>query len=143
MSWIISDESFFPKYQWLDQFRLRTRVRRVGRAAGRHDRASDVLGDHARREHDDAGQRDGHRPAGAPANALGNPNLKPETSSEFEGGFESRMFNNRATVDFTYYNKKTKDALIAQPIAASAAPSATTITRKLRLDHEQRASKPS
>jgi len=65
------------------------------------------------------------------ANLLGNPNLKPETSAELEGGFEARLFDNRATVDFTYYNKKTKDALISQPIAGSAGPSALTVTRNL------------
>ncbi len=45
-------------------------------------------------------------------NALGNPNLKPETSGEFEGGFDTRVWGNRANFDFTYYTKKTKDALI-------------------------------
>ncbi len=65
------------------------------------------------------------------AAALGNPNLKPETSAEVEGGFESRMFNNRASLDFTVYHKKTTDALIAQPIAGSAAPSALSVTRNL------------
>jgi hypothetical protein len=65
------------------------------------------------------------------ANLLGNPDLKPETSTEFEGGFESHMFSNRASLDFTYYHKRTQDALIAQPIAGSAGPSATTVTRNL------------
>ncbi|HEY2164357.1 MAG TPA: TonB-dependent receptor, partial [Gemmatimonadaceae bacterium] len=64
------------------------------------------------------------------ANALGNPALRPEKSAEFESGFESRLFN-VVNVDFTYYNKKTHDALIAQPIAGSAAPSATSVTRNL------------
>src|SRR6185437_16826218 len=65
------------------------------------------------------------------ANLLGNPNLKPETSAELEVGFESRLFENRGSIDFTYYHKKTKDALISQPIAGSAAPSSLSITRNL------------
>ncbi len=39
----------------------------------------------------------------------------PRRSGEFEGGFETRVFGNRANIDFTYYNKKTKDALISLP----------------------------
>lgn len=80
---------------------------------------------------DSSGSATGTDTPGMLAAALGNPALKPERSAEFDGGFESQLFANRAHIDFTYYNKKTKDALIAQPIAASAGPSALTITRNL------------
>ena len=33
------------------------------------------------------------------ANALGNPDLKPERSTEFEGGFETSVFSNRLHID--------------------------------------------
>ena len=36
-----------------------------------------------------------------------------------------------ANIDFTYYNKKTKDALISLPIAPSASPSATSVRTNL------------
>jgi outer membrane receptor protein involved in Fe transport len=65
------------------------------------------------------------------ASALGNPKLQPERSTETELGFESRLFNSRFNLDFTYYNNLTKDALISQPIAASAGPSALSVTRNL------------
>src|SRR5205814_7820599 len=68
---------------------------------------------------------------GLRANSLGNPDLKPETSAEFEGGFDARLFNHRANLEFTYYNKKTKDALLNQAIAPSAAPSNTSVLRNL------------
>ena len=54
-------------------------------------------------------------------NALGNPNLKPERSTEREIGFETRLFGSRVNFDYTYYNNLTKDALIDQPIAAVVA----------------------
>src|SRR4030095_8231031 len=60
-----------------------------------------------------------------------NPNLKPELSAEFEGGFEARVLNNRMNIDFTYYSKQTRDALISQNIAPSAGPSSTTVLRNL------------
>ena len=65
------------------------------------------------------------------ANALGNPDLKPERSAECEGGFESSVLNNRVHLDFTYYNKKTHDALISQPIAASSGASALSVLENL------------
>ncbi|MEO7085476.1 MAG: outer membrane beta-barrel protein, partial [Gemmatimonadaceae bacterium] len=64
-------------------------------------------------------------------NALGNPALKPERSAEFEGGFESSIFSNHVHVDFTYYNKKTSDALISQPIAASSGASTLSVLKNL------------
>src|SRR4030095_9248210 len=60
-----------------------------------------------------------------------NPNLKPELSAEFEGGFEARVLNNRMNIDVTYYSKQTKYALISQNIAPSAGPSSTTVLRNL------------
>jgi outer membrane receptor protein involved in Fe transport len=47
--------------------------------------------------------------------SVGNPNLKPERGNEIEAGFEAGLFNGRANIDFTYYNKTTNDALL--PVA--------------------------
>jgi TonB-dependent starch-binding outer membrane protein SusC len=43
--------------------------------------------------------------------AFGNPDLKPERGVELELGFDMGMFDDRLGVDFTYYNKTTKDML--------------------------------
>lgn len=51
--------------------------------------------------------------------AYGNPNLKPERGREVELGFESQLLNSRASVDFTYYNKRMNDVLVSQPVAPS------------------------
>jgi len=119
LSWIMSDESFFPKYDWLNMFRLRGAYGQSGVQPGSTDalrtfRAVTVnLADAPT--------------TGLQESALGNPNLKPERSGELETGFETRLFGNRVNLDVTYYNKKTKDALVSLPIATSAAPSATTV----------------
>ncbi len=127
-SYIISDEAFFPHYTWLDQLRLRTAYGSSGVQPGPTTALQTFSAVTRSANTVTPGNPTGADTPALLANLLGNPNLKPETSTEFEGGFESRMFNSRATLDFTYYHKKTKDALIAQPIAASAAPSATTVT---------------
>lgn len=59
--------------------------------------------------------------------ALGNPDLKPERSGEQEAGFEAQLFSSRLSVDFTYYNKVTKDALIR----AILPPSFGSVTSQL------------
>lgn len=54
------------------------------------------------------------------SNTLGNSNLKPEKTIETEVGLEFRMFNNRFSVEATWYNKETSDILVARPIAGSS-----------------------
>ena len=44
--------------------------------------------------------------------------MKPERGEELELGFEGSLFQ-RLGVDFTYFNKKTKDAILARDIAPS------------------------
>lgn len=53
-------------------------------------------------------------------NTIGNPNLKPEITSEFEIGTDLRFFNNRLGIDFTYYNKITTDLIYPVPLAYSS-----------------------
>ena len=48
---------------------------------------------------------------------IGNQNLKPEITTEFELGVDARFFNNRLTLDAAYYNKTTKDQIISAAVA--------------------------
>ena len=50
---------------------------------------------------------------------LGNPNLKPELSKEFEIGTDLRFFSNRIGLDLSYYKKSTTDLIMLANIAAS------------------------
>jgi hypothetical protein len=50
---------------------------------------------------------------------LGNPDLGPEKGTEIELGFDAGLFNDRVGVEFTYYNQKTKDAILLREIAPS------------------------
>ena len=51
----------------------------------------------------------------------GNPHLKPERGTEFEAGFDAGFFQDRAGVELTYFDKKTKDLLLQEPLAPSLA----------------------
>ncbi len=130
-SWLISEQGFFPKYSWLDQLRLRSAYGASGVQPGATTALQTFSAVTRSINTVTPGNATGTDTPALLASALGNPNLKPETSAEFETGFESRLFNNRASIDFTFYHKKTNDALISQPIAGSAAPSATSVTRNL------------
>jgi len=51
---------------------------------------------------------------------VGNPALKPERSEELEVGFDASVFGGRSDIEFTYYNRKTKDAIVRRSLAPSA-----------------------
>ncbi len=52
-------------------------------------------------------------------NTIGNPNLKPERTNAFEVGTELNMWNNRLSLDFSYYQNRSKDQILPAPIAPS------------------------
>jgi len=53
-----------------------------------------------------------------------NPNLKPEKTNGFEGGFDAQLFNNRLTASVTYFNTRTVDQIV--PVNVSAASGFST-----------------
>ncbi len=53
------------------------------------------------------------------ANFKANPNLKPELLKEFEVGLETRLLQNRVSLDFTYYNRTTDDLIVREPLSPS------------------------
>jgi TonB-dependent starch-binding outer membrane protein SusC len=49
----------------------------------------------------------------------GNPNLKPERGTEFEGGLDAGFLNDRIGIELTYFDKRTTNLLLQEPIAPS------------------------
>ena len=121
-SWLISDEGFFPHFSWLNSLRLRTAYGASGVQPGPTS-ALASLGTLT-------GNVNGTDVSGLGIGAVANPNLKPERSAEWESGTEWSLFGNRASVNFTYYLKRTHDALINAVVAPSLG-SAATITENL------------
>ena len=111
LSWVASDESFFPKFSWLNQLRLRTAYGASGVQPGTTDAmpyysSSTIVNE------------SGDHPA-VVFSALGNSNLKPERSTELEMGVDGTFWNSRLSTEFTYYNKSSKDALISRGLPPS------------------------
>jgi TonB-linked SusC/RagA family outer membrane protein len=112
LSWLMSEESFFPNVPTLNQFRLRTSYGTSGVQPSLT--AAQTLYSSS------PANASGVTGTGLVLSSTGNPDLKPERSSEFETGFDSRWWHDRITADFTYYVKRTNDALFSQPVAPSA-----------------------
>jgi outer membrane receptor protein involved in Fe transport len=97
-SWVISDEGFWnPSFGAL---KLRAAYGQSGRAPGAFDAVrtwtnTALAGD----------------AAFTPSN-VGNPDLGPEVTGEFEAGFDGSWMDDRIRSTFTYYRQLTKDALL-------------------------------
>lgn len=135
LSYIVSEEPFFPKLSFLDQLRFRASYGASGVQPGSTTALLTYGSISANINTNGIGG--GVDSPGLLAATLGNPELRPERSTERELGFDTRMFQSRVNFEFTYYNNLTKDALIDQPIApSSGAPSsalttAPSVTRNL------------
>ncbi|HEY0899733.1 MAG TPA: SusC/RagA family TonB-linked outer membrane protein, partial [Sphingobacteriaceae bacterium] len=51
---------------------------------------------------------------------IGNNTLSPELTTEYEFGTDLRFLNNRLGIDFSYYNKNTRDQIFTVPIAETS-----------------------
>jgi len=111
MSWLLSDESFWPHIPGISSVRFRAAYGESGVQPGPLDAISSELlfpalvGDAST--------------TGAGLGSLGNDDLKPERQREVEIGIDLQAFDGRANVALTRYDKKSKDALVSLPEPAS------------------------
>jgi TonB-dependent starch-binding outer membrane protein SusC len=111
-SWVISEESFFPRPEALNSLRLRMAWGRSGLTPGTTDALPffepvAITADNTDR-------------AGLTFGNLGNLNLRPEKTREIELGFDAEGWASRVSFEFTYYDKASTDALIARVLPPSA-----------------------
>jgi TonB-linked SusC/RagA family outer membrane protein len=105
-SWVISDERFFD-VSWVNDLKLRAAFGMAGNAPG--------PGQADRTFSPSQTAVDGTVVNRVVTNEYGNPDLKAETGSEWEAGFDASLLDGRMGVEFTYYNQHTKDALVSVP----------------------------
>lgn len=112
VSYLVSDERFFPFKNLIPELRLRVAYGQAGRQPGPTDRLrlySSTI----------PTLIDGQVVGGVMLETLGNTQLKPERTTEFEGGFDAGLLNDRLTLTFTGYRKTTRDALLSVPLPPS------------------------
>ena len=118
VSWVVSDEPFFPSFGFLSQLRLRSAYGASGVQPGTIDAVQYYSATAGRQESGDV-------PA-VVFTTLGNRDLRPERSTELEVGVDGTFFGSRLTTEFTYYNKLSKDALVNRVLPPSLGTGATT-----------------
>ena len=103
-SWVASEEEFFPKVPVLSQLRLRAAIGSAGQNPGYlaaeqyYTPVTSIV-----------------RGQDVPAFTIGgagNNSLKPEKSTEREFGFDLGLFEDRFGIEYSHYDKTTKDALV-------------------------------
>lgn len=105
LSWMASEEPFFPAIPALDRLRLRVAAGRSGLQPG-SNAALQTLDADAITAPNDA------TVVGVVVDELGNPVLEPEQTSEIEAGFDAGVLDDRIGIDLTYYHKRSKAALV-------------------------------
>ena len=114
-AYTISDEDFFP-FDWAETLKLRAAWGESGKAPGAF----------AAKRIYEAISADEQVPGVIIAN-LGNSDLGPEVSSEFEYGADASFFNGRVSAEFTVYDQTTRDALICVQEAPSGGTEECTL----------------
>jgi TonB-linked SusC/RagA family outer membrane protein len=112
LSYVVSEESWFPRMNWMGRLRLRAAIGQAG-VPPTTTAALQFLGARA-------------YPVGTAADEpglrladLGNEDLKPEVTTEVEGGFDLGLLNDRVNLEATIFRKISKDALIRAPLPPS------------------------
>jgi TonB-linked SusC/RagA family outer membrane protein len=112
LSYVISDEPFFPLKRLFQQLRLRAAYGNAGVQPG--------VGDHLRLySARTQAFLDSQSVDVTQLTSLGNTQLKPERSTEFEGGFDADLLDDRLSLGVTGYRKTREDALMQLPLPPS------------------------
>jgi TonB-dependent starch-binding outer membrane protein SusC len=112
VSWVVSEEPFWQDFSLVNTFRVRAAYGSTGRSptAGAALETFQAAPMALTATTTGSGV--------VPANP-GNLMLRPERGNEFEAGFDAGMFNDRFGVEFTFFNKNTRDLLLLRPLPPS------------------------
>ena len=111
VSWLMSDEGFFPTGSFLNLFRLRAAYGESGLYPGNLDALVYLSPTTA--------AINGISSSAVTIGGLGLSTLKPEHAREFEFGADVGLWGDRVSLEATYYNKASRDALISRVLAPS------------------------
>ncbi len=107
ISWVLSDEDFFS-LPGVSEFKLRSAFGMSGQQPADYAALRTF-----------APITGGGGIAAVTPQFIGNDALEPEKGSEVEIGFEAGLFDSQLGVDFTYYNTRTRDAILSRNLPPS------------------------
>lgn len=121
LSWVASEEEFFPWKNTVELMRVRFAFGTAGISPKSTDRlrvfnADTVTTIHPMYRHNSV------------ISTYGNTQLRPERSTEFEGGVDLELWAGRFWVELTTYRKTQHDAIVGVPTAPSIALSSNAAT---------------
>lgn len=111
-TWTISEEPFFSKWT---KYVNSLRIRAAWGTTGRSPAPGAALATLVASPYNIVGSTLNGANPGNPGNA----GLKPERGTEYEAGFDATFLKDRVAAELTYFNKQTRDLIIAKPIAPS------------------------
>lgn len=123
-SHLLSDEPWFPFKDLFQVLRLRVAYGQAGRQPDPTSRLR--LYTAATPEFVEGDYRNA-----VELQTLGNTQLKPERTKEFENGFDADMFNDRLTLGFSSWQKRTFDMLLNVPLPPSVYGNGVSYTRNI------------
>ncbi len=115
LSWVMSDEPFFPWKNVVNLFRPRIAFG----VSGITPNPGDQLRLFQKVDGNPFGGVEPLYGEMLSLNRLGNTKLRPERAREIEGGFDIDLLNGRFGFDITYYQKLRKDAIVENNFATS------------------------
>lgn len=118
LGWRIDNESFFQKLNanWISSLKLRLGWGQIGNQSISNYQYYNLLSLWTQYGYlVGAGANETYY-QGMAVRQLGNPNIKWETTESANIGLDATFFNNRLILNFEYYNKDTKDMLLAAPM---------------------------
>jgi TonB-linked SusC/RagA family outer membrane protein len=110
VAWRISEESFMQNLEQLSELKLKLSYGITG---------NDNIGDFRFMNLYSSGRNYFGQPGIVPSQ-IPNPDLKWETTSNFNAGFDLGLFNSRINLTVEYYNNLTTDLLLPRPIPGSS-----------------------
>lgn len=113
VAWRAIEEDFIKELNVFDDLKLRASFGQLGNPGVTPGASLSQLSQDGNNYIFGAGQA--LAPGIAP-NTLGNDNLKWETTTQFDIGLDASFFDNRLNMTLDYYNKETKDLLVAVPL---------------------------
>jgi len=122
-AYTISDHDFWPS--WWETMKLRAALGQSGRAPAPFA---------SNRTWTSSAGDDGQ--PGLILSELGNEDVGPERTLEIEGGFEASLFEGRLSLDFTYFNQQTTDALLRLDRPASIGTEQAILTNLGKVENK-------
>lgn len=114
-AWRLSDESFFDDIAFFDDLKIRAGWGKVGNQNIPLNTYLDLFSPDAGTSGYAIGGGNNSATVGINSSQFGNPDVTWETTTQLNVGFDASVLDNKLTVSFDWYDRKTEDMLLGVP----------------------------